>query len=447
MALTAMQIYKNLPRTNCKDCGFPTCMAFAMQVAAKQKAVSDCPHLSEEAKGELLGASAPPMRLVRIGPSGEAGFEVGQETVMFRHEEKFHRMPGLAAVIPSSASDEEAAARAEQINGAVFTRVGQEIKVALAAVDVEGMGAEQAAARVEAVAAKTNVPLVVMGSNAGAMAAAVGAIADQKPLIYKATEANADAFIQIAADNKCPLAVAAAGLEAMADITKSAKEKGVEDLILAFDTANVADTLRKITSARRAALKKSFRQLGYPAMVDARRDDAMKETVVAATFAAKYAGVLLINGLDGAELLPILTTMQNIYTDPQVPNTVEAKLYEIGDVSENSPVLFTTNFALTYFSVEGEVERSKVPTYICVVDTEGLGVLNAYAGDKLSAERVVKALADQDVAGKVSHRKLIIPGLLPSFRAEIEETSDWKEVIIGPESASGIPAFLTGSWK
>lgn len=447
MALTAMQIYKNLPRTNCKDCGFPTCMAFAMQVAAKQKAITDCPHLSEDAKAELMGASAPPMRLVRIGPSGDAGFEVGQETVMFRHEEKFHRMPGLASVVPSSASDDEAAAQLDRINGAVFTRVGQEIKVALAAVDIEGMGADRAAARVRALAAKSNVPLVVMGSEAKAMAAAVAAIADQKPLIYKATEANADAFIRIAADSKCPLAVGAADLEAMADITGSAKSKGVEDMVLAFDTVKVADTLRKITSARRAALKKGFRLLGYPAMVDARRDDAMEETVVAATFAAKYAGVLLINGLDGAELLPILTTMQNIYTDPQVPNTVEAKLCEIGDVNESSPVLFTTNFALTYFSVEGEVERSKVPTYICVVETEGLGVLNAYAGDKLSAEKVVKALEEQGVAGRVSHRKLIIPGLLPSFRAEIEETSEWKEVIIGPESASGIPAFLTANWK
>ncbi|GAJ08949.1 unnamed protein product, partial [marine sediment metagenome] len=149
----------------------------------------------------------------------------------------------------------------------------------------------------------------------------------------------------------------------------------------------------------------------------------------------------------GAELLPILTTIQNIYTDPQVPNTVEAKLCEIGDVNENSPVMFTTNFSLTYFCVEAEVERSKIPSYICVVETEGLGVLNAYAGDKLSAEKVVKTLESQNVAEKVKHTKLIIPGLLPSFRAEIEDTSEWKEVLIGPENASGIPAFLAEKWK
>jgi len=443
MPLTAMSIYKNLPRTNCKDCGFPTCMAFAMQVAAKQKAVSDCPHLSEEAKAELMGASAPPMRLVHIGPPGDAGFEIGQETVMFRHEDKFHRMPGLAAKVDAALSDGEAAARIEQINNAVFTRVGDEIKVDLAAVEIEGMDANAAATRLKSLAEKSRVPFVVMGSDADVMGAAIPGIAADRPLIYKATEANADGFIKIAVDNKCPLAVSADSLEKLADIAKTAKDRGAEDLVLAFDAKNTVQTIRHITTARRAALKKNFRPFGYPAMVDIAGDDAFKETVLGGTFTAKYAGIMIINGLDGAELLPVLTTVQNIYTDPQVPNTVEAKLYEIGDVTEDSPVLFTTNFSLTYFCVEAEVERSRIPAYICVVETEGLGVLNAYAGDKISAEKIVKTLEDQKVAEKVTHRKLIIPGLLPSFRAEIEDTSEWTEVLIGPENASGIPAFLT----
>ena len=167
----------------------------------------------------------------------------------------------------------------------------------------------------------------------------------------------------------------------------------------------------------------------------------------AACYVSKYASIVIVSSQDDWQLLPLLTVRQNIYTDPQVPNTVEAKLYEIGSPTENSPVLFTTNFSLTYFSVEGEVERSKVPSYICVVDTEGLGVLNAYAGDKISAEAVVKALKEQKVADKVKHRKLIIPGLLPIFRAEIEDSSEWEEVIIGPEAAREIPAFLIKDWS
>ena len=199
--------------------------------------------------------------------------------------------------------------------------------------------------------------------------------------------------------------------------------------------------------ARRAALKKSFRVLGYPAMVDASNGNAIKETVLASAFAAKYAGIVIINGLDGSELLPILATIQNVYTDPQVPNTVEAKLYEIGPVNENSPVLWTTNFSLTYFCVLGEIERSKIPCFISVVDSGGLGVLNAYAGDKVSPDKVVKTLEAQKVADRVKHRRLISPGLLPSFRAEIEDSSPWKQVLIGPENASGIPGFLKENWK
>jgi acetyl-CoA decarbonylase/synthase complex subunit gamma len=182
-------------------------------------------------------------------------------------------------------------------------------------------------------------------------------------------------------------------------------------------------------------------------MVEIAADTPELESVFAGTFAAKYASIVMVNGMEPWQLLPVMTTIQNIYTDPQVPNVVEAKLYEIGSPNENSPVMFTTNFSLSYFSVAGEVERCKVPAYIVVVDTEGLGVLNAYAGDKISVEKVVKAIAVSGVASKVKHRKLIIPGLLPIFRAEIEDTSEWKEVIIGPETASQIPAFLNKNWK
>ena len=446
MALTGMAIYKSLPKTNCKDCGFPTCMAFAMQVAAKQKALTDCPHLSDDAKSEFADASSPPMKLVQIG-TAEADVKIGQETVMFRHEEKLHNSPALAGKIAASLSDEEALARLDALHNARFVRVGDEVRVRLAAVELDGLAADAAAARVKALDGKSCLPFVLMTDNADTMAAAVGAVAEKRPLVYKATKENADAMIKIAADNKCPLAVSAGTLEELADLVKAAKDKGVEDLILSFDGRDTANTIRNITIARRAALKKTFRTLGFPSMVDVSVDDAMKETVLATTFVAKYAGVIIINGTNGSELLPVLTTVQNIYTDPQVPNTVEAKLYEIGDVSENSPVLFTTNFSLTYFCVEAEVERSKIPSYVAVVETEGLGVLNAFAGDKISAEKVVKTLDEQGVAGKVNHHKLIIPGLIPSFRAEIEDTSEWKEVLIGPENATGIPAFLAESWK
>jgi acetyl-CoA decarbonylase/synthase complex subunit gamma len=436
MALTGMQIYKSLPKTNCKDCGLPTCMAFAMQVAAKQRALTDCPHISEEGKSALSEASAPPQRLVKIGANGKS-FEMGQETVMFRHEERFHRPSGIAVRVSASLSDADAAACIDEINKRVFTRVGKELKVALCAVEIE---TSDPAGRAKLAAGKSQAPLILVGSKAEAMKAAVEAVKDQKPLIYAADASNLDAFLGIAAAAKVPLAVRGANLEELADLSAKAKEK-TEDLVLAFKGEG-GETVRQLTVARRAALRKSFRPFGYPAMVEVAAGGPELETVLASVFAAKYAGIVMISGAEPWEVLPIMVTVQDVYTDPQVPNTVEAKLYEIGGPGDNAPVMFTTNFSLTYFSVAGEVERSKVPAYICVVDTEGLGVLNAYAGDKISAEKVVKAIQAQKVADKVKHRKLIIPGLLPIFRAEIEDTSEWKEVIIGPENSREIPAFL-----
>jgi acetyl-CoA decarbonylase/synthase complex subunit gamma len=444
MALTGMQIYKNLPKTNCKDCGLPTCMAFAMQVAAKQRALTDCPHITQEAQETLSEASAPPMKLIKIGTDNQA-YELGQETVMFRHEEKFHRPAGIAVRIPASLSDSDAASLTDRINSLSFVRVGQTLKVAFCAVEVDGVN--DPALRVKSISEKSQLPLILMGKDAGSMRSALESIKGKRPLVYSADKSNFDTFTEMAASAKVPLAISSNDLDELAEMNQKAKDKGVEDILIAWRGNHVGDTIRFLTSTRSAALRKNFRPFGYPSIVEIDASSPEMEGLLAAMFAAKYAGIVIVKGEEPWEILPVLTTIQDVYTDPQVPNTVEAKLYEIGSTDANSPVLFTTNFSLTYFSVAGEVERSKIPTYICVVETEGLGVLNAYAGDKISAELVVKTLQAQKVKEKVNHNKLIIPGLLPIFRAEIEDTSEWKEVIIGPENAREIPAFLNKIWK
>jgi acetyl-CoA decarbonylase/synthase complex subunit gamma len=443
MALTGMQIYKQLPRTNCKKCGFPTCMAFAMQVAAKQKAISDCPDISDEATTALSEQSSPPMKLVKIG-AGDAVFETGQETVMYRHDEKFHRKCGLAVRLSSDLSNDEFLSGIDEINSRNYFRVGKEIKVELCAVDLDGCSnpAQRARTAVE----KSRLPVILVGEDPAPMAEASAAVKDSRPLVYRATSATVDEFIRIAADNKLPLAVSADTMEELADYTVKAKEAGVEEMLLSYKGKSIGDAVRFSTQVRRLALINKFRPFGYPIISEFESDSAEIETVSIAAAAAKYAGIVMMKGRKAWQVTPNLTIIQDIFTDPQVPNTVEAKLYEIGSPDENSPVLYTTNFSLTYFSVAGEVERSKIPSYICVVETEGLGVLNSWAGDKISVEKIVQALKDQKVAEKVKHRKLIIPGLLPVFRAGIEDLSEWKEVIIGPETAKEIPGFLNRIW-
>ncbi|MBU8913769.1 MAG: acetyl-CoA decarbonylase/synthase complex subunit gamma [Spirochaetales bacterium] len=442
MALTGMQIYKQLPKTNCKKCGFPTCMAFAMQVAAKQKAISDCPEISEEATTALSEESAPPIKLVTIG-AGDAVFETGQETVMFRHEDKFHRKCGIAFKLESTLSDDEFRAGIEEINSRKYVRVGKEIKVELCAVELDGDGSAE---RARLAAGASAVPIILVGEDPAVMSEAAAAIKEKKPLIYRATAANIDDFIKIAADNELPLAISAGTAEELADFTVKAKDAGVAELLLSFKGDKVGDTVRFTTQVRRSALMSKFRPFGYPIISEFESDSDETETALIAVAVAKYSGIVIMKGRKAWQLMPNLTLVQDVFTDPQVPNTVDAKLYEIGTPDENSPVMYTTNFSLTYFSVAGEVERSKIPAYICVVETEGLGVLNSWAGDKITAEKVIQTLKDQKVADKVKHRKLIIPGLLPVFKAEIEDLSEWKEVIIGPETAREIPGFLNRVW-
>jgi len=442
MALTGMQIYKQLPKTNCKKCGFPTCMAFAMQVAAKQKAISDCPEISEEATTALSEESAPPIKLVTIG-AGDAVFETGQETVMFRHEDKFHRKCGIAFKLESTLSDDEFRAGIEEINSRKYVRVGKEIKVELCAVELDGDGSAE---RARLAADASAVPIILVGEDPAVMSEAAAAIKAKKPLIYRATAANVDDFIKIAADNGLPLAISAGTLEELADFTVKAKDAGVAELLLSYKGDKVGDTVRFTTQVRRSALISKFRPLGYPIISEFESDSDEIETALIAVAAAKYSGIVIMKGRKAWQLMPNLTLVQDVFTDPQVPNTVDAKLYEIGTPNENSPVMYTTNFSLTYFSVAGEVERSKIPAYICVVETEGLGILNSWAGDKITAEKVIQTLKDQKVADKVKHRKLIIPGLLPVFKAEIEDLSEWKEVIIGPETSREIPGFLNRVW-
>jgi len=278
MALTGMQIYKNLPKTNCKDCGLPTCMAFAMQVAAKQRALTDCPHISAEAEAALSEAAAPPMQLIKIGPE-DNHFELGQETVMFRHEEKFHRKTGIAVRLSANLSDAEALSRVEKINSSVFSRVGDCLKIDFCAVEVDGVA--DPANRLKQIAEKSNVPLIIMGKDSGALKAAVEEVKAQKPLIYRADNTNIDEYVKLACSAKVPLAITGSTLEELADLTSKAKDNGLSEIILSFNGKDIGQALRNLTISRRAALKRNYKPLGFPAMVEIEAETAEMETLMA----------------------------------------------------------------------------------------------------------------------------------------------------------------------
>ena len=444
MALTGLEIYKHLPKTNCKDCGFPTCLAFAMKMAAKQVALEKCPHVTAAGKAALESASRPPIQLVLIG-AGDREIKIGNETQLYRHEEKFHR-PAAVAVRVSDALDEAALAqRAEAVGRLAFDRAGNRLKVNLVAVDNESANAQrfQQAARVAA--EKSGLACLLMSAKAENLQQVAAALSGQRPLLYISDPAQAEAAARVAKQENCPLAVRANGLEALAELTAKINAVGVEQIVLDPGARGLQASLEALSKIRRLALK-NFRPLGYPTMAFTSDPDPTMQAVEASTYVAKYAGVVVTDMTEPWQLLPVLTTRQDIYTDPQKPVAVEPKLYTVGEAGAESPVLVTTNFSLSYYSVEGEVEASRVPAYILSVDTEGTSVLTAWASDKFNAGSITKALKNSGIEAKVPHRTLIIPGLVAVLSAGVEDESGWS-VQIGPKEAAGLPGYLKKQWK
>ncbi|OGV61860.1 MAG: acetyl-CoA decarbonylase/synthase complex subunit gamma [Lentisphaerae bacterium RIFOXYB12_FULL_65_16] len=445
MALKALDIFKLLPKTNCKKCGTPTCLAFAMKLAQKQAKLDDCPDVSAEAKALLAGAAAPPIRLVTVG-TGDRKLEIGNETVMFRHDESFYHQAGIGVIVPDTLTGQELTERLAQVKALAFVRVGTRIGAGLVAVENASGRADTFVTAVQA-ARKVGLPLVLMAADAAVVKAALAAgCAAERPLIYAASEGNWEGMAQLAKEHNCPLAVTGADLDAVAALARKVRQAGAEELILDLGVGSLARNLEALTAARRLALKRKADGVGYPSMVCCRDADPAQNLIACCSYAAKYAGIVLTPLRAPEQILPMLTIGQNIYADPRKPIQVEAKVYSVGAVTPQSPLLVTTNFSLTYYTVESEVEASRVPAYIGVLDTEGTSVLTAFASDKLTAEKVVTLLRSEAVTKAVSHQKVIIPGYIAAMSGELLEASGW-EIMVGPREASGIPKYLKTVWQ
>jgi len=445
MALTGLEIFKLLPKTNCKKCGMPTCLAFAMQLAQKRAKLDDCPCVSEEAKQTLAAAAEPPMRTVKFG-KGDNQVQLGQETVMFRHEEKFYSPTLLAVTLSDKLSGQELNDRISAINALQFERVG--LKIGVGAIAVTNDSGDAAGFADAAAAAKDAGPLalILVSDSPDAVAAAVAKTADVVPLIAAANADTAEAMADIAKENKCPLVAKAGSIEALAELTEKIKARGVDDIVLSLDGLSLREQAYSLSRIRTLALKKIFRPLGYPTLAFAVNGDTYQQAAVATSLVCKYAGIVIVDTTEPAAMLATLTAVMNIYSDPQKPIQVEPKIYTIGEPDGNAPLMFTTNFSLTYYTVESDVEASRVPSYILVVDTEGTSVLTAYSGDKLNEKTVAAAIEKNNVANLVKHRKLIIPGYVAVMSGKLEEATGL-EIMVGPRESSMIPKYLQEVWR
>lgn len=448
MALTGIQIMKMLPKKNCGECGVPTCLAFAMKVAAGQAEIGACPYVSDEVKQTVGEASAPPIRPMTLG-SGENVFKMGGETCLYRHEKRFENPTGIAVLVSTDMAEDAIAGRLARFNSLQYERVGLNLRADLVAVKDGNSNADAFLNLIKRV--RTECPaavLILMSDNPATLAAGAKACEAHKPLLYAATASNADAMADVAKETGCPLAVKGANLGETAAIAEKLVAMGLKDLVLDTGVRTVRGAFEDQNVIRRASIKHKYKPLGFPTITfpcEMTQEDMM-EAMIASVFIAKYAGIVVLSDLQGDTLFPLLLERLNIFTDPQRPMVVQEDVYPINGPNEDSPVLITCNFSLTYFIVAGEVEGSKVPSWLLIKDTEGLSVLTAWAAGKFSPDLISGFVKKSAIADKVKHRNLIIPGYLAALKGELEEELPGWKIQIGPREASHLPAFLR-DWK
>ncbi|MEM2103923.1 MAG: acetyl-CoA decarbonylase/synthase complex subunit gamma [Candidatus Bathyarchaeia archaeon] len=461
--LSPIDVYKLLPRTNCKECGEENCMAFATKVVNREVSIDKCSPLSkkehEKAYQQLKEMLKPAVKEVLIG-AGDRAAKIGGKLVMYRHELTYTNPTAIAVDVTDEMSEDEVQSRVKQTEGFSFEYIGQILKLDMIAVRSTSNDPDKFKATVKKVSETTRLPLILCSLNPNVLEAGLMAAPKSKPLLYAATKDNWKEMAELALMYNCPLTVFAPGnLKLLKSLVKTLLEYGVKDLVLDPGTLpgeGLAETINNFTMVRRLACKGGDELLGFPLMgvpmtvwLESRgiAEEIVKwrEAYLASMLLVRFADIIVMHSLEGWALLPNVVLRQNIYTDPRKPVAVEPGLKVFGTPDENSPVMFTTNFALTYYTVASDIDSAKVNGYLLVVDTEGAAVDSGVAGRKLTAEKVAEAIKLSGIENKVKHRKLIIPGKASRLSGEIEELSGW-QVLVGPRDSSEIPKFLQEKW-
>jgi acetyl-CoA decarbonylase/synthase, CODH/ACS complex subunit gamma len=439
--LTGLQIQKLLPKTNCKECGSNTCLAFAMKLASKKADLADCPYASDEAKQVLGAASEAPVKGVAFGK--DKTVKVGEETCFYRHEKTFVNQTVLAININDTVADAEVDTLIEEIKNYELDRVGELLGIEMVAITQTGDSAESFVALAEKVWSKTGRPLILRSDDVEALTAAAVAVKGSNSLLVAATNDNWETVVKAAQDCGHAVVVTAPELDQLVKLTADIKAAGFNDLVMQFQTKSLSERFQVNSLTRKAALKDSYKPLGYAtlAFIDA-EDSLMGCSVKAITEMVKYGGICVLPEFNKAQLATLMALRQNIYTDPQKPIQVEPKIYPVGEPDENSPVFITTNFSLTYFIVSGEIENSGISAWLLVPECEGMSVLTAWAAGKFSGATIGKFAREIELEDKVATREIIIPGYVAQISGELEESMPGWKVIVGPQEAGDLESFV-----
>ncbi len=444
MALKGLDIFKLSPKKNCKECGSPTCMAFSMKVAQGAADISACPYFSEEAKASLMEATAPPMKTVKVG-AGDKEMSLGGETVLFRHEKTFVSKTRYAVSLCNCMDDATIEAKLAGVTKVDYDRIGERMYVEMVYVNyAPEAGADKYLELVKKAAGLDRV-LILGCADPEVAKQAVELVKADKPILNGADASNYEAMNAVATEAGVVLGVTGTSMEDTYETIKKLEALGNKNLIIDVGTASVKEAYKTAVLLRRTAIKDGDRSCGYPSLVQANvlaKGDSHLQAALASLFTMKYGSVVVMEEMSYAQALPLYGLRQNVFTDPQKPMKVEPGIYAINGADENSICLTTVDFALTYFVVSGELERSGVPCNLIISDAGGLSVLTAWAAGKLSSSTIAKYFAEADIEGKIKNRTLVIPGKVAVLKGEIEAKLPGWNVVVGPAEAVQLVKFL-----
>ncbi|MCD4785403.1 MAG: acetyl-CoA decarbonylase/synthase complex subunit gamma [Candidatus Eremiobacteraeota bacterium] len=439
---SGMGIFKLLPKTNCRDCGSPSCLAFAMKVAAGKVEYEKCPHISTESQKKLEELMEPPLRNVMI-KRGNKIISLGGEKVLFRHDESFYSPTALAVLYKGDNSGDNMRKWTGQLENLTFERAGEKLAPDMIAFEDNGCEIGETSRLIQSLFELTELPLIIKTGREKLIESLLDINPFPANVVYL-TLNNPDNILSRLSGKNITAALPVHDIDDARNVGDYLLKRGIKNAVFAVEADSPADQLDLLTSLRRCALVSRERRLGFPTLVWRTLEDENPASVCTAII--KYGSMAIVSTTDPDVVLPYLTLRHNIFTDPRRPVQVEAKLNKFGDVTTDSPVFITTNFSLTYFTVAQEIEASRVPSYLLIVDTDGTSVLTAWAADRFNSGRILEMLKSEKVEDLISHREIIIPGYVASLKEEIEQSSSW-EVTVGPREAAGIPGFLSRKIK
>ena len=444
MALKGLDIFKLSPKKNCKECGSPTCMAFSMKVAQGAVSIDACPYFSEEAKAAMSEATAPPMKTIKVG-TGENEMSLGGETVLFRHEKTFVSKTRYAVSLCNCMDDAAIDAKLAEIPKVDYERIGERMFVEMVYVNYCADAGKDKYLNLVKKAADLGRVLILGCTDVDVAKEAVALVKDTKPVLNGADASNYEAMNAVATEAGVVLGVRGADINELYDTVAAIEKLGNKNLVIDCGTNSIKDAFATAVQFRKAAIKDSNRTCGYPSIVNVAmlaKGNAHLQAALASLFTMKYGSIVVMEQMTYAEALPLYGLRQNVFTDPQKPMKVEPGIYPLNGADENSICVTTVDFALTYFVVSGELERSGVPMNLIINDAGGLSVLTSWAAGKFSSSSIAKFFQEQDIEGKIKSRRLVIPGKVAVLKGELEAKLPGWEIIIAPNEAVQLVKFM-----